>query len=78
MFADINKDSWTTTDALTQCIGGEKDDAVHPVMEEQLAAQKGNDTSGQGEVRAGFGGLGWRCVRTGLQQQLVSNEGSPA
>lgn len=50
MFAEINKDGWSSVAALEACIGEEKADAPHPIMEAQLLAQKGNETTGSGEV----------------------------
>ena len=43
-------------DKLRGCIGGQHDDSDHPIMEAQLAAQRGNSTGGEGEVRGGGGG----------------------
>ncbi|KAL4443975.1 hypothetical protein ABPG75_011712 [Micractinium tetrahymenae] len=50
VFAEINKDSWSSVAALEACIGEEKADAPHPIMDAQMVAQKGNETSGSGEV----------------------------
>lgn len=50
-------------DKLRQCIGGQQDDSDHPIMEAQLAAQKGNTSTGEGEVREGRAkpARGWGC-----------------
>ena len=50
VFAQINKDGWSSVDALRQCIGGQQEDKDHQIMEAQLAAQKGDEGSGEGEV----------------------------
>ena len=64
-------------DKLRQCIGGQQDDSDHPIMEAQLAAQKGNSTTGEGEVR-GAGGtgpgrrMGWCCGAAVLPRWCMS------
>jgi hypothetical protein len=50
VFGQINQDNWSSVDKLRQCIGGQQDDSDHPIMEAQLAAQKGNSSTGEGEV----------------------------
>ncbi len=59
----INQDNWSSVDKLRQCIGGQQDDSDHPIMEAQLAAQKGNTSTGEGEVREGRAkpARGWGC-----------------
>jgi hypothetical protein len=64
VFAQINKDGWSSLEALRQCIGGQQEDKDHPIMEAQLAAQKGDEGSGEGEVSrlcvwVGQGLTGW-------------------
>lgn len=54
----INADKWSTVEALRACIGSQQEDSDHPIMEAQLAAQRGNSTSGQGEVRPRRAGRG--------------------
>lgn len=49
----INQDNWSSVDALRQCIGGQQDDSPHRIMDAQLEAQKGNTSTGEGEVRRG-------------------------
>lgn len=51
VFDQINSDSWSSRSALEACIGDQGADAEHPIMDAQLAAQKGDDQTGEGEVR---------------------------
>ena len=75
VFAQINKDGWSSVEALRQCIGGQQEDKDHPIMEAQLAAQKGDEGSGEGEVSqlpACVGGCGWGGV--GVRGCLASQQ----
>lgn len=61
VFDSINADRWSSRQALTACVGQQDSDAPHPIMDAQLAAQKGDDATGEGEVRWGDcgGWVGW-------------------
>ncbi|KAI3427174.1 hypothetical protein D9Q98_007111 [Chlorella vulgaris] len=50
VFDSINADRWSSRQALTACVGQQDSDAPHPIMDAQLAAQKGDDATGEGEV----------------------------
>ncbi|GAB4818464.1 hypothetical protein N2152v2_005510 [Parachlorella kessleri] len=47
VFEQLNSDGWSSLDALRQCIGDQNEDSDHPIMEEQLVAQRGNDKEGE-------------------------------
>lgn len=51
VFDQINTDGWSSRSALEACIGDQAADADHPIMDAQLAAQKGDEQTGEGEVR---------------------------
>ncbi|EFN56746.1 hypothetical protein CHLNCDRAFT_144184 [Chlorella variabilis] len=50
VFDQVNKDGWSSRSALQGCIGQQDADADQPIMDAQLAAQKGDDKTGEGEV----------------------------
>eukprot|EP00887_Chlorella_sp_A99_P001340 scaffold14.g1340.t1 len=47
VFGQINSDGWSSVDKLRECIGDRNSDRDHPIMEQQLLAQKGDDQEGE-------------------------------
>ena len=62
VFDQVNKDGWSSRSALQGCIGQQDADADQPIMDAQLAAQKGDDKTGEGEVRGSGWGWAWQAA----------------
>ena len=77
VFAAINKDSWSSVDALRQCIGGQGDDAPHPVMDAQLKAQHGDDATGEVRGRVATAETYACCCVASFVLRCVHNSDSP-